>query len=72
MVLRPSKAPYAPRCHWCKGALDPQRYPRYLTAPADSEWPDLPLGVGVAVCGHACPNRPAGAPVGTDFIPPAA
>lgn len=53
-------------CHWCKKELTGKRHNK--TTPAFSNWPELPVGVGVIVCGEACPERPEGAPVGARLV----
>lgn len=58
-----SKAPYEPICHWCKEPII-SGVKHSLTHPVYSDWPNLPTGVGVAVCGKNCPERPKDAPVG--------
>jgi hypothetical protein len=54
---------FDPVCHWCKAPLTAGVLHQVTTAKF-SEFPALPSGVGVAVCGKKCPNRPEAAPVG--------
>ncbi len=62
--MKRSKLKWEPRCHWCKADLTSTKK---KTTPAFSDWPELPAGTGVVVCGTKCPERPPGAPVGTKF-----
>jgi hypothetical protein len=55
---------WEPRCAWCGDRLIVGKELRATTTPGFSEYPELPPGTGVAVCGRRCRNRPDGAPVG--------
>ena len=52
-------------CHWCKRDI---LTTNKKTIPAFSDWPQLPAGTGVVVCGSRCPKKPEGAPVGTLLV----
>lgn len=52
-------------CHWCKQTI---LTTNKKTTPAFSDWPSLPTGTTVVVCGNRCPKRPTGAPVGTRLL----
>ena len=54
-----------PVCHWCKQPVNLDSVKK--TLPAFTDWPWLPTGTGVIVCGDKCDKRPAGAPVGTNI-----
>lgn len=65
--MKRSRVPAEPICHWCKQDLPGRVLSRWLTSPAFTDWPGLPSGTGVPVCGPNCPQRPGSAPVGTRF-----
>ncbi len=47
-------------CHWCKATLDEVTW---RTFPQFTEWPLLPAGTKVGVCGPQCKEQPSGAVV---------
>lgn len=65
--MRRSRTPFEPRCHWCKRPLVSSHRRPIRAHPRYTDFPDLPAGTGVLVCGAACPQRPAGAVAGTRF-----
>jgi len=52
-------------CHWCKRDIVTTNY---KTIPRFTDWPALPIGTAVVVCGKRCPERPKGAPVGSHLL----
>lgn len=49
-------------CTWCKRDVVTLNA---KTLPEFTDYPGLPAGTLVIVCGKRCPSRPAGAPVGS-------
>jgi hypothetical protein len=64
--MRRNSAPFTMLCTWCGRTVVSMRA---RTLPEFTRFPDLPAGTAVIVCGKRCPERPAGAPVGSRIEP---
>jgi hypothetical protein len=62
--MKRSTVAYQAICHWCKTPVVTEAK---RTTPAYTDWPSLPAGSSVVVCGLRCPQRPQGAPVGRGY-----